>query len=90
LEKILTIFCVICKLHNVIMDRWTMNHHKSTSLGRFSDFSDVEVPPFSDDGYLWESFEITVGLDDVGDQLSDEAILRGLTNQYNRLNDQMC
>jgi hypothetical protein len=62
LEKVPTIFCVICKLHNVCIDWWTMNYHTSASLGRFSDFSDVEAPPFSDDGYLWERFDITVGL----------------------------
>jgi hypothetical protein len=56
-----------------------MSHHTSDFLGRFSDFSDVvEVPPFSDDGNLWESFDITVGLDDAGDQLSDEVVLRRL------------
>jgi hypothetical protein len=88
LEKVPTIFRVICKLHNICMDRWTMNHNTSASLGRFSDFSDVEAPPFSDDGYLWESFDITVGLDDAGDQPTDEVVLGRLTNQYNRLNDQ--
>jgi len=57
LVKIPTIFHVI---HNVCMDWWLMNHHTSASLGTFSDFSDVEAPPFSDDGYLWESFDIIV------------------------------
>ncbi len=47
LDKVPTIFHVICKLHYVCMDRWTMNHHTSASLGWFSDFSDVEAPPFS-------------------------------------------
>jgi hypothetical protein len=88
LEKVPTIFLVICKLHNVCMDWWTVNHHTSASLGRFSDFSDVEAPPFSDNGYLCESFDIKVGLDDAGDQPNDEVVLRWLTNQYNRLNDQ--
>jgi hypothetical protein len=81
LEKVPTIFHLICKLHNVCLDWWIMNHHISASLGRFSDFSDVGAPPFSDDGYLWESFDITVGLDDAGDQPSDEVVLRWLTNQ---------
>jgi hypothetical protein len=67
--------------NNVCLDWWIMNHHISASLGRFSDFSDVGAPPFSDDGYLWESFDITVGLDDAGDQPSDEVVLRWLTNQ---------
>jgi hypothetical protein len=60
------------------------------NLGRLSDFSDVEALPFSDDSYLWESFDITVGLDDVGDQPSEKVVLRQLTKQYNRLNDQRC
>ena len=52
LGKVPTIFHVICKLHNVFMDWWLMNHHTSASFGTFSDFSGVEVPPFSDDAYL--------------------------------------
>jgi hypothetical protein len=81
LEKAPTIFHVICKLHNVCMDRWLMNHHTFASLGTFSDFSDVEAPPFSDNGYLLESFDITVELDDTGDQPTDEVVLGWLTNQ---------
>ncbi len=54
------------------MDRWTMNHNTSASLGRFSDVSDVEAPPFGDDEYLWERFDIAVGLDDARDQPTDE------------------
>ncbi len=70
------------------MDQRVMNHNTSASLNRFSDLSDVEAPPFSDDYYLWESFNITVGLDDSGDRPIDEVIPRRLTNQFNRLNDQ--
>jgi hypothetical protein len=81
LEKVPTIFRAVCKLHKVCMDRWTMNHHASASFGRFSDFSNVEALPFSDDGYLRESFDFTVGLDDAGDQSSDKVELRWLTNQ---------
>jgi hypothetical protein len=90
LEKIPTIFHVICKLHNICMDWWIMKHPTAPHLGRFSDFSDVEAPPFSDDGYLWESFDITVGLDDVGDQPTDELVTDWLMNQYDRLNEQRC
>jgi hypothetical protein len=39
----------------------------------------LKAPPFSDDGYLWENFDITVGLDDAGDQPSDKVVLRQLT-----------
>jgi hypothetical protein len=53
LDKVPTIFCVICKLHNVCIDWQTMNHHTAASLGRFSDFSDVKTPPFSDNGWLF-------------------------------------
>jgi len=67
-----------------------MNHHTSASFGTFSDFSALEAPPFSDDAYLWDSFDITVRLDDAGDQPTDEVVLGRLTNQYNRLNDQRC
>jgi hypothetical protein len=42
------------------------------------------------DGYLLESFDITVGLDDAGDQPTDEEVLGWLTNHCNRLNDQKC
>jgi hypothetical protein len=70
------------------MDRWLMNHHTSVSFDTLSDVSDVEAPPFIDDAYLWDSFDITVRLDDAGDQPTDEVVLGQLTNQYNRLNDQ--
>ncbi len=79
LEKVPTIFHVICKLHNVCMDQQTLNHHTFASPGRLSYFSDLKAPPFSDDGYLWENFDITVGLDDAGDQPSDKVVLRQLT-----------
>ena len=88
LEKIPTIFQVICKLHNICMDRWIMKHPTAAHLGRFSDCSDVEAPPFSDDGYLWECFDITVGLNDVCDQPTDEVVMDWLTNRYDRLNEQ--
>ncbi len=80
LQKVPTIFCVICILHNICMDRWIMKHMTAAHLGRFSGFSDVEAPPFSDDGYLWECFDITVRLDDVGDQPIDEVVMDQLTN----------
>ncbi len=70
------------------MDRWILKHPTAAHLGRFSHFSDVEAPPCSDDGYLWESFDITVGLDDVGDQPTDELVMDRLMNRYDRLNEQ--
>jgi hypothetical protein len=88
LEKISSIFHVICKLHNICMDWWIMKHPSAARLGRFSDFSDVEPPPFSDDGYLWECFDITVGLDDVCDQPTDALGMDQLMIQYDRLNEQ--
>jgi hypothetical protein len=30
------------------------HHPKAARLGHFSDFSDVEAPPFSSDEYLWD------------------------------------
>ncbi len=65
-----------------------MKHMTAAHLGRYSVFSDVEAPPFSDDGYLWECFDITVRLDDVGDQPTDEVVMDQLTNWYDRLNEQ--
>ncbi len=70
------------------MDRWIMKHPTAACQGRFSDISDVEEPPFCDDCYLWECFDITVGLDDVGDQPTDEVVMDLLTNRYDRLNEQ--
>jgi hypothetical protein len=56
--KVPTIFRVICKLHNICMDRWMMNNP-----------------------------DITVGLDDVFEQPSDEDVMERLQNRYVKLAD---
>jgi hypothetical protein len=55
-----------------------VKHPTDSYLGRFSDFSDVEAPPFSDDGLLWEWCDLTVGLDKTGDQPTDEVVMTWL------------
>jgi hypothetical protein len=46
--------------------------------------------PFSNDSNLWETFDITTGLDDVFEQPSDEEIIERLQNRYARLGDAAC
>jgi hypothetical protein len=40
------------------------------------------VPPFSDDKNLWNTFDITVGLDDRFDQPTDYDVLEHLENRF--------
>jgi len=77
-----TIFRVICKLHNMCMDCWMLNHPARACLGNFPD-----TLPFSNDLNLWETFDIQVGLDDVFEQQTDEAVIQQLQNRYGRLGD---
>jgi hypothetical protein len=82
ISKVPTIFRVICKIHNVCMDCWMINNPAAAWLGKYPGSS-----PFSDDLNLWESFDITVGVDDVFEQPSDEEIIDRLQNQYARLGE---
>ena len=43
--------------------------------------------PFSGDTNLWESFDISVGLDDVFEQPTDDIIIERLENRYEWLGD---
>jgi len=44
---------------------------------------DAEAPPFGDDENLWNTFDITVGLDDSYDQPTDDDIQEQLENHFN-------
>jgi len=80
LVKVPMIFRVMCKLHNLCMDHWMMNNPTSTRLGNYPGSS-----PFSGDTNLWESFDISVGLDDVFEQPTDDILI-----EYERLGDRHC
>ncbi len=54
-----------------------MNNPTSTRLGKYPGSS-----PFSGDTNLWESFDISVGLDDVFEQPTDDILI-----EYERLGD---
>jgi len=82
LVKVPTIFRAMCKLHNLCMDRWMMNNPTSAQLGNYPGSS-----PFSGDTNLWESFDISVGLDDVFEQPTDDIIIERLENRNERLGD---
>jgi len=82
--KVPTIFRVICKLHNICMDRWMMNNPAGARLGKFAS---VDSMQFSDDSHLFDTFAITVGLDDVFEQPSDEDVMERLQNRYVKLAD---
>jgi hypothetical protein len=45
------------------------------------------LKPFSNDSNLWNTFDISVGLDDVFEQPTDEVIMERLQNWYERLGD---
>jgi hypothetical protein len=62
------------------MDHWMMNNPTSTRLGNYPGSS-----PFSGDTNLWESFDISVGLDDVFEQPTDDILI-----EYERLGDRHC
>ena len=64
------------------MDRWMINNPATAQLGKYPGST-----PFSDDLNLWESFDITVGLDDVFEQPLDEEIIDRLQNRYARLGE---
>mmetsp|Transcript_3838 Transcript_3838/g.5704 ORF Transcript_3838/g.5704 Transcript_3838/m.5704 type:complete len:107 (+) Transcript_3838:824-1144(+) len=71
-SKVPTIFRVICKLHhNMCMDRWMINNPGGARLGILTSNDCMQ---FSDDSYLWETFDISVGLDDVFEQPTMQAV----------------
>jgi hypothetical protein len=81
-SKVPTIFRVICKIHNICIDCWMLNNPAAARLGNYP--GDM---PFSNDNNLWETFDITTGLDDVFEQPSDEEIIERLQNHYARLGE---
>jgi len=81
-SKVPTIFRVVCKLHNMCMDCWMLNNPARAHLGNFP-----HTLPFSNDVNLWETFGIQVGLNDVFEQPTDEAVIQQLQNRYGRLGE---
>ena len=77
-SKIPTIFRVLCKLHNICMDHWMINNSELACLGNFHSVDSME---FSNDSNLRSSFDVTVGLDDVFEQPTDEAVMQRLQNR---------
>jgi hypothetical protein len=82
ITKVPTIFRVICKLHNLCMDRWMIDNPAAARLGNYPGST-----PFSNDSNLWSTFDISIGLDDVFEQPTDEVIIDRLQNRYERLGD---
>jgi hypothetical protein len=82
IAKVPTIFRVTCKIHHIGMDHWMINNPATARLGNYPGSA-----PFSDDSNLWESFDVSVGLDDVFEQPSDEEIIERLQNRYTRLGE---
>jgi hypothetical protein len=74
-NKVSTTFHVLCKLNNICMDCWLPT---DACLHRFSS---AEAIPFSNDDYLWSTFDISVSLDDIFDLTSDEIIVH-LENRF--------
>ncbi len=59
-----------------------MNNPTSAQLGNYPGSS-----AFSSDENIWESFDISVGLDVVFEQPTDDIIIERLENRYERLGD---
>jgi hypothetical protein len=57
------------------------------SGGNLGTLLDAEAPPFSDDDNLWNTFDITVGLDDSFNQPADHDVFQHLENRFNRLGE---
>jgi hypothetical protein len=55
------------------MDRWMINNPAGACFGKFTN---GDCMPFSDDSNLWNTFDIHVGLDDMFEQPTDEAVIR--------------
>jgi hypothetical protein len=50
LTKVLTIFRVICKLHNLCMDCWMTNNPSGARLSNYPNST-----MFSNDSHLWDT-----------------------------------
>jgi hypothetical protein len=83
-NKVPTIFHVLCKLHNICMDCWLLSNPTDARLHRLSS---AEAIPFSNDDYLWSTFDVSVGLGDSFGLPSDDEIIGHLENRYQKLND---
>jgi len=79
--KVPTIFRVICKLNNICMYSWLRKNPSGVLL-------DAEAPPFGDDENLWNTFDITICLDDSYDQPTDNDIQERQENRFNHLREQ--
>jgi DDE superfamily endonuclease len=60
LEKTLTVFQVMCKLHNICIDHYMKDHPKEDDGFRFSKLRS-DILPFGSDGVLFENQLIEVG-----------------------------
>jgi len=84
INKVPTIFRVLCKLHNICMDRWLLNNPTDARLGRYSC---TKSPSFSNYDYLWSNFDTSVGLDDSFEQPPDDLVFSHLENRFQNLNN---
>ena len=66
------------------MDRWIIHNPTAARLGNFTADDGV---PFIAACHLWDAFDIRVGLDDVFEQPTDEAVIEHLENRYYKLGD---
>ena len=80
-NKVPTLFQVICKLKNICMDQWLMNNPVDAWVGRFTK---ANALPNSADDNFWSTFDISVGLNDGFEVPSYEAVVERLENQYDR------
>jgi hypothetical protein len=70
-----TIFRILSRLHNMCMDCWMIMNPEGARLGKFTSTDRME---FSNNAHLWKIFDITVGIDDMFEQPTDEAVMQRL------------
>ena len=83
-SKVPTIFRVMCKLLNMCMDRWMIYNPTAAHLSNFTADDGI---PFCADCHLWDTLDICVGLDDVFEQPTYEAVIQRLQDRYHKLGD---
>ena len=69
------------------MDRWLVNNPTAACLGKFDSIGNMQ---FSNELHLWKIFDISVGLDDVFIQPTDDAVIQHLQNRFVKLGDRRC
>jgi DDE superfamily endonuclease len=75
--KVLTIFRVMCKLHNFCIDRFMQENPVADAHFNVQPV-EANILPLGNDEILFRTFDVTRGLVDVGEQPTDEEVMAAL------------